>query len=49
LSGKLGKNIAKLWPWASLAINIEPNATPTDLSAVQGIRFWARAAACSAR
>jgi hypothetical protein len=42
LSGKLGKNIAKLWPWASLAINIEPNATPTDLSAVKGIRFWAK-------
>ncbi len=42
LSGKLGKNIDKLWPWASLAINIEPNATPTDLSAVKGIRFWAK-------
>ena len=42
LSGKLGKAAAKLWPWASLAINIEPNATPTDLSAVKGIRFWAK-------
>jgi hypothetical protein len=41
LSGKLGKNI-KPWPWASLAINIEPNATPTDLTAVRGIRFWAK-------
>jgi hypothetical protein len=41
LSGKLGKNI-KPWPWASLAINIEPNATPTDITAVKGIRFWAK-------
>jgi hypothetical protein len=41
LSGKLGKNV-KPWPWASLAINIEPNATPTDLTAVKGIRFWAK-------
>jgi len=41
LTGKLGKNVAP-WPWASLAINIEPNATPTDLSNVRGIRFWAK-------
>jgi Carbohydrate binding domain (family 11) len=41
LSGKLGKNI-KPWPWASLAINIDPNATPTDLTMVKGIRFWAK-------
>ena len=42
LVGKMGKNKDKLWPWASLAINIEPNATPTDLNAVRGIRFWAK-------
>ncbi len=42
LVGKLGKNIDKLWPWASLAINIDPNATPTDLTAVKGVRFWAK-------
>ena len=42
LSGKLGKAASKLWPWASLAINIEPNASPTDLSAVKGVRFWAK-------
>jgi hypothetical protein len=41
LSGKLGKNV-KPWPWASLAINIEPNATPTDITMVKGIRFWAK-------
>ena len=41
LTGKLGKNV-KPWPWASLAINIEPNATPTDLTGVKGIRFWAK-------
>lgn len=41
-TGKLGKAASKLWPWASLAINIEPNATPTDLSAVKGIHFWAK-------
>ena len=42
LSGKMGKTQAKLWPWASLAINIDPNATPTDLTAVKGVRFWAK-------
>ena len=41
LSGKLGKNV-KPWPWASLAINIDPNGTPTDLTGVKGIRFWAK-------
>ncbi len=41
LSGKLGKNV-KPWPWASLAINIDPNATPTDITMVKGIRFWAK-------
>ncbi len=41
LKGKLGKNVAP-WPWATLAINVEPNAKPTDLSAVRAIRFWAK-------
>lgn len=42
LSGKLGKGTKAPWPWASLGINIEPNATPTDLTGVKGIRFWAK-------
>ncbi len=39
--GKLGKN-EKPWPWATLSINVDPNATPTDFSAVKAVRFWAK-------
>jgi hypothetical protein len=41
LSGKLGKN-GPPWPWATLAVNLEPNATPVDLTNVVGIRFKAK-------
>jgi hypothetical protein len=41
LTGKLGKNGAP-WPWATLAVNLEPNASPVDLTNVKGIRFKAR-------
>jgi hypothetical protein len=41
LKGRLGKNVAP-WPWATLSINVEPNAKPTDLSAVRAIRFYAK-------
>jgi hypothetical protein len=41
LSGRLGKN-GPPWPWATLAVNLEPNATPVDLTHVKGIRFKAR-------
>jgi len=41
LTGKMGKN-GPPWPWASLAINLEPNATPVDLTNVKGIRFKAK-------
>ena len=41
LKGKLGKNVAP-WPWATMSINAEPNAKPTDFSAVKAIRFWAK-------
>lgn len=41
LKGKLGKNVAP-WPWATLSINAEPNAKPTDFSAVRAIRFYAK-------
>lgn len=41
LSGKLGKKLTA-WPWATLAINLEPNASPVDLSKCKGIRFKAR-------
>ncbi len=41
LTGKLGKN-GPPWPWATLAVNLEPNATPVDLTHVVGIRFKAR-------
>jgi hypothetical protein len=41
LKGKLGKNVAP-WPWATLSILAEPNAKPTDFSAVKAIRFWAK-------
>ena len=41
LTGKMGKN-GPPWPWASLAINLEPNATPVDLTHVKGIRFKAK-------
>lgn len=41
LTGKLGKN-GPPWPWATLAVNLEPNATPVDLTNVVGIRFKAR-------
>ncbi len=39
--GKLGKN-QKPWPWATLSINVDPNATPTDFSGVKAVRFWAK-------
>jgi len=41
LTGKLGKN-GPPWPWATLAVNLEPNATPVDLTHVVGIRFKAK-------
>jgi Complex I intermediate-associated protein 30 (CIA30)/Carbohydrate binding domain (family 11) len=41
LAGKLGKN-GPPWPWATLAVNLEPNANLVDLSHVKGIRFKAR-------
>lgn len=41
LTGKLGKN-GPPWPWATLAVNLEPNATPVDLTNVVGIRFKAK-------
>jgi hypothetical protein len=41
LTGKLGKN-GPPWPWATLAVNLEPNASPVDLTHVKGIRFKAK-------
>lgn len=41
LTGKLGKNIPP-WPWATLAVNLETNATPVDLTHCKGIRFKAK-------
>ncbi|HVY27321.1 MAG TPA: CIA30 family protein [Polyangiaceae bacterium] len=41
LTGKLGKN-GPPWPWATLAVNLEPNASPVDLTNVKGIRFKAK-------
>ncbi len=41
LSGKMGKNV-KPWPWATLAVNLEPNAKPVDLTNCVGIRFKAK-------
>jgi hypothetical protein len=41
LTGKLGKKMTA-WPWATLAINLEPNATPVDLTHCKGIRFKAK-------
>jgi hypothetical protein len=41
LNGKMGKS-GPPWPWASLAVNLEPNATPVDLTNVVGIRFKAK-------
>jgi len=44
LTGKLGKN-GPPWPWATLAVNLEPNANPVDLTHVKGIRFKAKGTA----
>jgi hypothetical protein len=41
LTGKLGRNIAP-WPWATLSVNLEPNAAPVDLTNVKGVRFKAK-------
>jgi hypothetical protein len=41
LNGKMGKNV-KPWPWATLSINLEPNAKPVDLTNCVGIRFKAK-------
>jgi hypothetical protein len=41
MKGKLGKNVAP-WPWATMAINVEPNAKPIDFSGVRAVRFYAK-------
>jgi hypothetical protein len=41
LTGKMGKKLTA-WPWATLSVNLEPNASPVDLTNCKGIRFKAR-------
>jgi hypothetical protein len=41
LTGKLGKQVGA-WPWATVSVNLEPNASPVDLTHCKGIRFKAK-------
>ena len=41
LTGKLGKQ-SSAWPWATMSVNLEPNAAPVDLTHCKGIRFKAK-------
>lgn len=41
LFGKMGKQTGA-WPWASLAVNLEPDGNAVDLTHCKGIRFKAK-------